>query len=153
MVHSAHISIHLLIEEHVQGIKTGAKDLAAALGNVTILQKGPTDVITNGVETVECNEEGGLKRCGGQGDVLSGTTACFLAWAKTFEEEHGTKEIPLEKMTMLAALGGAVGLSSTLFRRHVLMMVSQTVTRTCSRLGFEEAGRAMQTTDVIKQGK
>lgn len=92
-----------------QGVNTGAKDLAAALGNVTILQKGPTDVITNGVETVECNEEGGLKRCGGQGDVLSGTTACFLAWAKTFEEEHGDKEIPLEKMTMLAALGGAVG--------------------------------------------
>lgn len=96
-----------------QNVKGDASELARALGNVTILQKGQTDYITNGKETLECKEPGALKRCGGQGDVLSGTTGTFLAWAKRFEESHGEEEeMPLERMTLLAAFGGAVRVSN-----------------------------------------
>ena len=46
-----------------------AKELATKLGGVTIVQKGSTDIISNGKEVLHCDEQGGLKRCGGQGDV------------------------------------------------------------------------------------
>lgn len=79
--------------------------LARALGNVTIVQKGATDIISNGlpipaellgeenkdqVEILEGNVEGGLKRVGGQGDILSGSTGVLLAWGS--EWVRGTYE-------------------------------------------------------------
>ena len=80
--------------------------VSRALGGVTILQKGAQDIIctnTGGaseedariskVDASENTEEqvivdvpGGLKRCGGQGDILSGTVGAVLAWGKCFED-------------------------------------------------------------------
>jgi ATP-dependent NAD(P)H-hydrate dehydratase len=51
------------------------------LGGVTIVQKGSKDVISDGVGYIECNEDGSARRCGGQGDVLSGSIATFLSWS------------------------------------------------------------------------
>ena len=42
---------------------------------VTIVQKGHVDIITDGQVLLECSEKGSLRRCGGQGDVLSGAMA------------------------------------------------------------------------------
>jgi ATP-dependent NAD(P)H-hydrate dehydratase len=79
------------------------------LGGVTVLQKGAKDIIsvdTTGKEadlgksklegadegreklqeTVEVDIEGGMKRCGGQGDVLSGNVGSMLAWGKCYED-------------------------------------------------------------------
>lgn len=36
---------------------------------------------------LQCDIEGGLKRMGGQGDILSGAIAAFLAWGKAYEEK------------------------------------------------------------------
>ncbi|RXW21680.1 hypothetical protein EST38_g4174 [Candolleomyces aberdarensis] len=86
-----------------------ASIISNLLGGVTILEKGPKDVIavdTTGEaadlkesqlegadaekektkETVEVDVEGGLKRCGGQGDVLSGSVGTFMAWGKCYED-------------------------------------------------------------------
>jgi len=118
------------------GPKEGlAKELATALGHVTVNQKSAIDIISNGKEVLQCEEKGGLKRCGGQGDVLSGTTACFLGWAKNYEEGVGKDEQPIavDRMPLLAAYGASA------------------VTRTCSKLAFEKVGRAMQTSDVLQQ--
>ncbi|KAG6918967.1 hypothetical protein DXG01_010206 [Tephrocybe rancida] len=83
--------------------------VSRALGGVTVLQKGAHDIIsidTTGEaadlkesklegadeekekteDTVEVDVEGGLKRCGGQGDVLSGCVGTFLAWGKCYED-------------------------------------------------------------------
>ncbi|KAH0582999.1 hypothetical protein H2248_010890 [Termitomyces sp. 'cryptogamus'] len=83
--------------------------VSRALGGVTVLQKGAKDLIaidTTGEaanlkdsklegadeekekteEAVEVDVEGGLKRCGGQGDVLSGCVGTFLAWGKCYED-------------------------------------------------------------------
>lgn len=90
------------------GLKAGAtaQEVSNALGGVTVLQKGEKDVIsadTTGEaadpkasqlqgeeksvqETVEVDVQGGLKRCGGQGDILSGTVGAFLAWGKCYED-------------------------------------------------------------------
>ncbi|RHY19227.1 hypothetical protein DYB25_006201 [Aphanomyces astaci] len=43
--------------------------VAAALGHVTVLQKGKIDVISDGYTTVEQPSRGIPRRCGGQGDV------------------------------------------------------------------------------------
>lgn len=85
--------------------------VSEALGGVTVLQKGPEDIIatnTKGASPKEAHEiskipervpqeqlgeetvtkvdtPGGLKRVGGQGDILSGCTATWLAWGKCYE--------------------------------------------------------------------
>jgi ATP-dependent NAD(P)H-hydrate dehydratase len=72
--------------------------LSRALGGVTVLQKGAKDIIAvdNAGQLdvdadrvrriVEVDSEGGLKRCGGQGDVLGGAVGTMLAWAKNYED-------------------------------------------------------------------
>lgn len=74
------------------------------MGGVTIVQKGSNDYIANADEGIYikggvqinpdihslkvlcCDADGGLKRMGGQGDILSGTIAAFLAWGKAYED-------------------------------------------------------------------
>jgi len=86
-----------------------AEMVSRKLGGVTVLQKGPQDIIATdstgeeasleasqlrGVnpesekvrEVVEVDVAGGLKRCGGQGDVLSGAVGAFMAWGKCYED-------------------------------------------------------------------
>jgi len=50
-----------------------------------IVQKGATDLLCDGTQLLECAEPGCLKRCGGQGDVLAGSIATLLGWAKAAE--------------------------------------------------------------------
>jgi ATP-dependent NAD(P)H-hydrate dehydratase len=86
-----------------------AEAVSRKLGGVTVLQKGPKDVIATDStgeqasleashlraddkelervkEVVEVDIPGGLKRCGGQGDILSGAVGTFLAWGKCYED-------------------------------------------------------------------
>ncbi|KAF8651598.1 hypothetical protein AX16_004688 [Volvariella volvacea WC 439] len=129
------------------------------LGGVTVLQKGAKDVIsvdTTGAtseedldksqlhgadanrestkETVEVDVEGGLKRCGGQGDVLSGLVGTFMAWGKNYEGGvFGDRSIPTSRMPFLAAIGGSM------------------VTRTASRRAFNKEGRSLVTEDMLSE--
>lgn len=84
--------------------------ISKALGGVTVLQKGPEDIIATNTrgdsskaheipknpervprerleeETVtKIDTPGGFKRVGGQGDILSGCVATWLAWGKCYE--------------------------------------------------------------------
>lgn len=86
-----------------------AEAVSRKLGGVTVLQKGSNDIIatvstseTSCLEAsqldaadqefekmkdvIEVDNPGGLKRCGGQGDILSGAVGTFLAWGKCYEE-------------------------------------------------------------------
>eukprot|EP00457_Paulinella_chromatophora_P009156 gb/GEZN01009212.1/.p1 GENE.gb/GEZN01009212.1/~~gb/GEZN01009212.1/.p1 ORF type:complete len:434 (-),score=86.69 gb/GEZN01009212.1/:46-1179(-) len=56
--------------------------LARRLGGVTVLRKGQVDIISDGQVALYCSEGGSPRRCGGQGDVLCGTTGLLLHWAK-----------------------------------------------------------------------
>jgi ATP-dependent NAD(P)H-hydrate dehydratase len=90
------------------GVEEGQKAamVSKALGGVTVLQKGAIDIIAvdttgerswklsvmeGGVEAERAREivkvdvQGGLKRCGGQGDVLSGVVGTMMAWGKCYE--------------------------------------------------------------------
>jgi len=106
--------------------------LARMLGNVTVLQKGVTDKISNGTSYIECKEEGGLRRHGGQGDVLSGSVASFLAWGHNWQSHN--KEAKLQiPYTMLAAYGASL------------------LVRQCNRVAFEKNYRSSTTPDMIAE--
>jgi ATP-dependent NAD(P)H-hydrate dehydratase len=56
-----------------------APALAAALGGVVVVSKGPRDVVTDGKRTAECAMPCSLRRAGGQGDVLAGARGGWAA--------------------------------------------------------------------------
>nr|XP_037863818.1 ATP-dependent (S)-NAD(P)H-hydrate dehydratase isoform X4 [Chlorocebus sabaeus] len=55
--------------------------LSQALGNVTVVQKGEHDILSNGQQVLVCSQEGSSRRCGGQGDLLSGSLGVLVHWA------------------------------------------------------------------------
>ncbi|KAL7519630.1 hypothetical protein ACHAWX_004389 [Stephanocyclus meneghinianus] len=59
--------------------KQGCTDDDAWNNASIIVQKGSTDLVSQKYITLKCNEKGGLKRCGGIGDVLAGTISAFVA--------------------------------------------------------------------------
>lgn len=149
--------------------------VSKALGGVTIVQKGAIDIIavdTTGEaadlskskidggakeaisEQLEIDVKGGYKRCGGQGDILSGTIGTILAWGKCYEDGvfgwdlpnltkryffidrpgfHRNGSIVTSRIPTLAAAGGCM------------------VTRTASRFAFQKQGRALVTQDMIPE--
>ncbi|KAJ3991794.1 H-hydrate dehydratase [Lentinula boryana] len=130
-----------------------AEVISKGLGGVAILQKGAKDLIaidTTGdaadteksllkdeakektKEIVEVDVEGGLKRCGGQGDILSGAVGTFLAFGKCYEDgAFGDGKIAASRMPLLAAVAGSM------------------VTRNTSRLAFQKQGRGLVTQDML----
>ncbi|KAI8850447.1 Ribokinase-like protein [Chytridium lagenaria] len=112
---------------NLKGSDATAENLSRSLG-VTVFEKGGTDVITDGSVTLRCDEQGSPRRCGGQGDVLAGTIAAFLAWGKLWGASLTESHPPL---SLLACFGAA------------------TVTRRCSRLAFEKNGRSMTASDLV----
>lgn len=130
-----------------------ALSVSKALGGVTILQKGQSDIIAINTEGAKSHDvskispyeseqneivivetPGGMKRCGGQGDILSGSVGAFLAWAKCYESgAFGDNAIPVSRMPILAAIGASM------------------VTRTTSRRAFEKEGRSVVTQDMLKE--
>ena len=67
------------------GVGDGADELrraTASLSGPLIVRKGPSDLLSDGVATTACDEAGCPKRSGGQGDVLAGTIATCLSWAR-----------------------------------------------------------------------
>ncbi|KAI8591144.1 Ribokinase-like protein [Geranomyces variabilis] len=119
---------------------TAAQNLSKALGNVTILQKAGKDIISNGNEVIECSAEGSPRRCGGQGDLLSGACATFLAWGKNYQAkawDHPADPVldkEFETRLPLVAAWAACLLA-----------------RSCSKAAFAKHRRAMTTSDLIEQ--
>lgn len=124
-------------QQDVDMSQDAAQKLSAALDGPTILEKGRVDRIASAHDVIECDIEGGLKRCGGQGDFLSGTLGTFLAWAQRFEERikagESLPDIPAARLPQVAALGASM------------------VTRTASKLAFERYRRSMLANDMVNE--
>ncbi|XP_020021333.2 ATP-dependent (S)-NAD(P)H-hydrate dehydratase isoform X2 [Castor canadensis] len=103
--------------------------LSQALGNVTVVQKGEHDLISDGQQVVRCSQEGSSRRCGGQGDLLSGSLGLMAHWALLagLEKTNGTSPL-------LVAAWGACSL-----------------TRQCNHQAFQKYGRSTTTTDMIAE--
>eukprot|EP00465_Bigelowiella_longifila_P014213 CAMPEP_0185270876 /NCGR_PEP_ID=MMETSP1359-20130426/43357_1 /TAXON_ID=552665 /ORGANISM="Bigelowiella longifila, Strain CCMP242" /LENGTH=302 /DNA_ID=CAMNT_0027862619 /DNA_START=347 /DNA_END=1255 /DNA_ORIENTATION=+ len=73
----------MLADRKLDGnLKADVESLCRKLNNVVIIRKGPSDIISDGIVSLECVEKGAPKRSGGIGDVLSGVTATCIAWAQ-----------------------------------------------------------------------
>lgn len=59
---------------------THTAQLARAIGGVTVVRKGAIDVASDGSSAVYCCRQGAPRRCGGQGDVLTGAIGTVWAW-------------------------------------------------------------------------
>lgn len=103
-------------------------EVANALGGVTIVHKGSIDVISNGKFTEYVSDDGCPRRCGGQGDLLSGSLAPFLFWA-----HQRRPECPDPGPGVIAGWAAA------------------RMSRACAAQAFSQHGRATTTTDLIAQ--
>ncbi|XP_068208957.1 ATP-dependent (S)-NAD(P)H-hydrate dehydratase [Palaemon carinicauda] len=104
------------------------QQVAKKLG-VTICCKGNVDIIASGDTVVTCEVPGSPRRCGGQGDILSGAAAILLYWA------FGTATASQEKLPFPATVIAAWGACA--------------VTRRASGLAFTQRGRSVITSDII----
>ncbi|GFR74070.1 ATP-dependent (S)-NAD(P)H-hydrate dehydratase [Elysia marginata] len=116
-------------EEPVDSVK----QLCRELGSVTIVHKGAHDIISDGDKVLMYFNPGSPRRCGGQGDLLSGTMGLFAAWAKFAQDESPSESISTYPYGMQAAY------------------LACALTRECARRAFQLNGRSMTTTDMIAQ--
>ncbi|PVD34434.1 hypothetical protein C0Q70_05707 [Pomacea canaliculata] len=114
---------------------SNVKLLAQCLGNVTILRKGSDDIISDGSTVIMCSTDGSPRRCGGQGDVLSGVAGVFFNWALSY---HNSKTKLIQQRPD-AILGPGV----------LAAFMACRLTRECSRLAFAVHGRSMTATDML----
>lgn len=87
----------------------------SASGRVFVLEKGACDVVhsfaSGTAAHVAVSVEGAKKRCGGQGDVLSGITALFSAWARRhvrIAQRDERSSLPVDHIYAAAAVAAAV---------------------------------------------
>ncbi|XP_070554424.1 ATP-dependent (S)-NAD(P)H-hydrate dehydratase-like [Ptychodera flava] len=108
--------------------------LARSLGNVTIVKKGENDIISDGERVLVCCNEGSPRRCGGQGDILSGTMGTFLHWAcNEYKDDTKTHNqmFTVYGPTICAAYGACL------------------LTRQCAKQAFQRMGRQTTTSDLM----
>lgn len=89
-----------------------------------VLEKGGIDKIqplNNDWQSLECNELGGLKRSGGIGDVLAGTTGTLLAWNRILTQRHETspQNVPLACWTACCFVKRAAKRAFDIHRRSM----------------------------------
>ncbi|XP_067299520.1 ATP-dependent (S)-NAD(P)H-hydrate dehydratase isoform X2 [Pseudorasbora parva] len=109
--------------------KRSAQQLSIALGNLTMVLKGEEDIITDGKNMLTCNQEGSGRRCGGQGDLLSGSLGVFAHWAFSSPSDLTKGMNP----SLVAAFGAT------------------TLTRQCNRQAFHKHSRSTTTSDMIQE--
>jgi len=110
-------------------------EITAQLGGPVVVSKGPVDAIHDGKVAVLCSTSAGLRRCGGQGDILAGAMATFMSWTTSFMQRARATGDSLPDMNpmILACFGGCL------------------VTRTASALAFVSKRRAMLAGDMVEQ--
>jgi len=111
------------------------------LGNI-LVRKGKHDIISSIVAPseegnelteikMECKEEGGLKRSGGIGDVLSGTMGAFVAWNSILSKGRDTAQ---KKQNLILSCWSACCL-----------------TKKATRAAFQKNRRSMTAPDILEE--
>ncbi|KAB1214240.1 ATP-dependent (S)-NAD(P)H-hydrate dehydratase [Morella rubra] len=118
--------------------------LAKGIGGVTILRKGKSDLISDGETVKSVSIYGSPRRCGGQGDILSGRqvsiydfllkhVAVFVSWARErLSAAEGDSSISKINPTILGSIAG-----SALLRK-------------AASLAFQNKKRSTLTGDIIE---
>ncbi|XP_034550457.1 ATP-dependent (S)-NAD(P)H-hydrate dehydratase isoform X2 [Notolabrus celidotus] len=104
--------------------------LSTAMGNLTVVLKGEQDLISDGSKVITCSLEGSGRRCGGQGDLLSGSLGLLAHWA------HAASAAGVFRSgnpSVVAAFGAC------------------SLTRQCNNQAFQRHGRSTTTSDMIQE--
>ncbi|XP_067459888.1 ATP-dependent (S)-NAD(P)H-hydrate dehydratase isoform X1 [Thunnus thynnus] len=104
--------------------------LSVAMGNLTVVLKGEQDLITDGSKVISCSIEGSGRRCGGQGDLLSGSLGVLAHWAYA---------------------ASAAGLIRSMNPSMVAGFGACSLTRQCNNQAFQQHGRSTTTSDMIQE--
>ncbi|KAK8957052.1 ATP-dependent (S)-NAD(P)H-hydrate dehydratase [Platanthera zijinensis] len=121
-------------EVHDQDTSDELASLARSIGGVTILRKGKTDLISDGSSVNEVSIFGSPRRCGGQGDILSGSVAVFSAWARLYPSAN--KDASSTQSSLNPMVLGSISGSALL--------------RKAASLAFEKKRRSTLTEDIIE---
>ncbi|KAL5276876.1 CARKD family protein [Megaselia abdita] len=92
--------------------------------DIIVLEKGANDKVHINGQVVEFPEGGSNRRCGGQGDILSGCLATFYSWALEAKVSNP----------------GPISCAA-----------ASLLTKTCNKLAFEKHGRSMLASDMIPE--
>uniref|UniRef100_A0A8D3B9Q6 ATP-dependent (S)-NAD(P)H-hydrate dehydratase n=1 Tax=Scophthalmus maximus TaxID=52904 RepID=A0A8D3B9Q6_SCOMX len=104
--------------------------LSVAMGNLTVVLKGEQDLITDGSKVISCSVEGSGRRCGGQGDLLSGSMGVLAHWAHAASAAGVVRSV---NPSVVAAFGAC------------------SLTRQCNSQAFQRHGRSTTTSDMIQE--
>ena len=149
-----------------------ARYVTSQLDGPVVVAKGEVDIVALDVAEVGrriscrrhlvCDEPGSPRRCGGQGDVLAGSIATFLAWATRSKEAERAiaRRIDVEGDHVEGDLIAAAG-EGPEYETHPSLAPSAVsvvaayagclVTRVAARAAFERKRRSMLATDVIEE--
>ncbi|CAL9690089.1 unnamed protein product [Knipowitschia caucasica] len=111
-------------------LKVSVAHLSVAMGNATVVLKGEHDLIAQGSNVVSCKTEGSGRRCGGQGDLLSGSLGVFAHWADSVSKVEILQGV---NPSVVAAYGAC------------------SLTRQCNNQAFQRNGRSTTTSDMIQE--
>lgn len=98
---------------------------------MTILKKGKIDIISDGQQIVYNDVPGCFKRCGGIGDLLTGSLGLFSYWCDS--GSNIIKESYINEPNIIAAYTGSVFI------------------RECSKIAYEKYHRALLAVDIIEE--
>uniref|UniRef100_A0A0N5C878 ATP-dependent (S)-NAD(P)H-hydrate dehydratase n=1 Tax=Strongyloides papillosus TaxID=174720 RepID=A0A0N5C878_STREA len=114
-------------------LKNAVKKLAKELG-VIVMRKGVIDIISDG-NVLQTGEMGGSpRRCGGQGDILSGAVATFTYFVKKNQSTHDSNGLSNDSKSIIDGICAASDL------------VRYTAQKT-----FNDKGRGMTASDMIEK--
>lgn len=106
--------------------------LAKQIGGVTIMRKGKSDLISDGDIVKSVSQYGSPRRCGGQGDILSGSVAVFVSWAHQHSSGAGVDSTSQMNPTVMGCMAGSILL------------------RKAASLAFASKRRSTLTSDIIE---
>jgi ATP-dependent NAD(P)H-hydrate dehydratase len=101
----------------VEAQSKAVEKLASSFKNLTIMKKGNVDIISNGIQTIENEMTGCFKRCGGIGDILTGTLGTFVFWTNAQSSANQT-ELPPNLLACYAASALVKESSRRAFKKH-----------------------------------
>lgn len=132
--------------------------------NGLVLRKGNEDVICNGIcadklklssndVTITCDTQGSNRRCGGQGDLLSGCVSVFAAWYQLNKYSNSAIDVNLNDIINIDQLEyeKRLGLfNERLFGFSLAAYSACFITKKCSQHAFEQYRRSMTASDMIQ---
>eukprot|EP00347_Sterkiella_histriomuscorum_P023541 403334250 len=81
--------------------------LAQSLNNAIILKKGIVDLVSDGKQSYYVCTQGSLKRCGGQGDILSGILGTFVNYADNLKKSSEYSDLEENERKLLAVVSAS----------------------------------------------